>query len=177
MGHAVFSGGTLGWIMVHLLAITVLTSASASTQTTILPTARTSLSMAAFKAIRGRFARIHPKYLTPTDSTIWMGGVSIVFYYGLIGFACVWFYRKTMWEKPRDILMQGIIPFLGGLLLLGFFLVACKTYSAKDYGYTHIGAIDGVFVIGIGSLLLGVVLMVIYERIAPCDCRTAGRPP
>ena len=83
MGHEVFGGGAVGWIMVHLLAICVLTSASASTQTTILPTARTSLSMAAFKAIPGRFARIHPKYLTPSDSTIWMGGVSIVFYVGL----------------------------------------------------------------------------------------------
>ena len=76
--------------------------------------------MAAFKAIPERFARIHPRYLTPTDSTIWMGGVSIVFYvgltllsaniladtiaavglliafyYGLTGFACAWFYRKT----------------------------------------------------------------------------------
>ena len=69
MGHEVFGGGAVGWIMVHLLAICVLTSASASTQTTILPTARTSLSMAAFKAIPTRFARIHPKYLTPTDST------------------------------------------------------------------------------------------------------------
>ena len=65
MGHQVFGGGAIGWIMVHLLAICVLTSASASTQTTILPTARTSLSMAAFGAIPKRFARIHPKYLTP----------------------------------------------------------------------------------------------------------------
>ncbi len=31
----------------------------------------------------------------------------IAFYYGLTGFACVWFYRKTMWEKPRDVMMQG----------------------------------------------------------------------
>ena len=83
MGHEVFGGGAVGWIMVHLLAICVLTSASASTQTTILPTARTSLSMAAFKAVPSRFARIHPKYLTPSDSTIWMGGVSIIFYVGL----------------------------------------------------------------------------------------------
>ena len=143
MGHEVFGGGAVGWIMVHLLAICVLTSASASTQTTILPTARTSLSMAAFKAIPARFARIHPKYLTPTDSTIWMGAVSIVFYvgltlvseniladtiaavglmiafyYGLTGFACVWFYRKTMWRKPRDILMQGVSRCSAAILLL-----------------------------------------------------------
>ena len=37
-----------------LLIISVLTSASASTQTTILPTARAALSMGAYRAIRGR---------------------------------------------------------------------------------------------------------------------------
>ena len=40
------------------------------TQTTILPTARTSLSMAAHGAIPKRFANIHPRYLTPSTSTI-----------------------------------------------------------------------------------------------------------
>ncbi len=130
MGHEVFGGGAVGWIMIHLLAICVLTSASASTQTTILPTARTTLSMAVFKAAPARFAKIHPRYLTPTESTIWMGGVSILFYvlltltseniladtiaavglliafyYGLTGFACVWFYRKTCGQeaaRPRS---------------------------------------------------------------------------
>ena len=49
-----------------LLIVAVLTSASASTQTTILPTARTTLSMARWKAIPPIIGRIHPKYLTPT---------------------------------------------------------------------------------------------------------------
>jgi len=201
MGREVFGGGALGWIMIHLLAITVLTSASASTQTTILPTARTSLSMAAFQAIPGRFARIHPKYLTPTDSTIWMGAVSIIFYvgltlisanilgdtiaavglliafyYGLTGFACVWFYRKTMWSKPRNIAMQGVLPLAGGVLLVGAFLFACWTYADPEYGYTSIGNIGGVFLIGVGSLLLGVVLMLVYQAIAPAYFRGETLP-
>ena len=196
MGHQVFGGGTVGWIMVHLLAICVLTSASASTQTTILPTARTSLSMAVYGAAPKRFARIHPKYLTPTDSTLWMGGISIIFYvgltltseniladtiaavglmiafyYGLTGFACVWFYRKTMWSKPRDILMQGVIPTLGGVLLLAAFIYASKTYLDPDYGYTSIGGVGGVFLLGIGSLVAGVVLMFIWQSISPAYFR------
>ncbi|MCW2808283.1 MAG: putative amino acid permease [Marmoricola sp.] len=201
MGHEVFGGGVVGWIMVHLLAICVLTSASASTQTTILPTARTTLSMAVFKAIPARFARIHPRYLTPSESTIWMGGVSIVFYvgltlvsaniladtiaavglliafyYGLTGFACAWFYRTTMWRRPRDVVMQGLLPLLGGVLLLVFFLIAAKTYADPTYGFTSIAGVGGVFLIGIGSLLLGVVLMLIYQRIAPAYFRGETLP-
>jgi amino acid transporter len=201
MGSVVFGGGVVGAVMVFFLKITVLTSASASTQTTILPTARTALSMAAYKAIPSRFARIHPRYLTPTDSTIWMGAVSIffyvgltlvssniladtiaavglmiAFYYGLTGFACAWYYRKTMWAKPRDIVMQGVIPLLGGLLLLFAFFYACHTYYDPDYGYTSLGSVGGVFIIGIGSLLFGVVLMFVYQAINPSYFRGETLP-
>ena len=48
-----------------LLILAVLTSAAASTQTTILPTARTTLSMARKRALPAIFARVHPRYLTP----------------------------------------------------------------------------------------------------------------
>ena len=58
----------------------VLSSAAASTQTTILPTARTTLSMATYKALPPSFAKMHPRYLTPTVSTLVMGGISIVLY-------------------------------------------------------------------------------------------------
>jgi amino acid transporter len=143
LGTTVFGDSASGQLMEALLVISVLTSASASTQTTILPTARTTLSMAAYRAIPQRFARIHPRYLTPSESTIWMGGVSILlyvgmtflsedilgdsiaavglmiaFYYGLTGFACVWFYRHELGRDRRSLLMKGVLPFLGGLFLL-----------------------------------------------------------
>ena len=41
----------------------VLSSAAASTQTTILPTAGSTLSMAAYGALPPSFAKIHPRYL------------------------------------------------------------------------------------------------------------------
>src|SRR5437588_7384675 len=68
----------LGGVFYKLLIIAVLTSASASTQTTILPTARTTLSMAKWKALPGVIGRIHTRYLTPTVSTLGMGAASIV---------------------------------------------------------------------------------------------------
>jgi amino acid transporter len=142
-GSAIFGSGGLGTFLSRLLILMVLTSASASTQTTILPTARTTLSMAAYKAIPSAFARIHPRYLTPTVSTVVMGlvsialyipfnyiaggnpigdavtaiGLYIAFYYGLTAFSCVWYYRKTLTSSVRNLWMQGILPLLGGLIM------------------------------------------------------------
>jgi len=196
LGPTVFGGSGFGRVMESLLIISVLTSASASTQTTILPTARTALSMGVYKAIPARFARIHPRYLTPTDSTIWMGLVSIIFYvgltivssnvlldsiaavglmiafyYGMTGFACVWFYRKTLTDTRRDFFMRGVIPFLGGLMLLLAFVKACFLYADPNYGKTTLFGIGGVFILGIGSLVVGAVLMVIYNIVAPAFFR------
>ena len=50
-GNAVFGTSGFGSFLTHLLLLMVLSSAAASTQTTILPTARTTLSMAVYKAI------------------------------------------------------------------------------------------------------------------------------
>jgi len=149
IGPALYGDSTLGHIGLALLAISILTSASASTQTTILPTARTALSMAAYRAIPVKFARIHPKYLTPTWSTIGMGlisalfyllmtwvspsilsaligavGLQIAFYYGLTGFACTWFYRRSLTDSPRHFMMRGVLPFVGGVFLFVKFVYA-----------------------------------------------------
>src|SRR5580692_10797695 len=145
-GSAIFGSSGFGSFFSHLLLLMVLSSAAASTQTTILPTARTTLSMAAYKALPAVFAKMHPRYMTPTVSTIAMGGISIVlyvlmnylsggvviadavtgiglyiaFYYGLTGFACGWYYRRNLTSSARNLWMQGILPVTGGLML--FFL-------------------------------------------------------
>ena len=146
LGHAVFGTSGFGTFLARLLILMVLSSAAASTQTTILPTARTTLSMAAYKALPSAFAKMHPRYLTPTVSTIVMGAISIAlyipfnylsggnviadavtaiglyiaFYYGLTGFACAWYYRKNLTSSARNLFMQGILPVLGGLIMYFF---------------------------------------------------------
>jgi amino acid transporter len=162
-GHLVFGNSAWGSFLSHLLILMVLSSAAASTQTTILPTARTTLSMAVYKAIPPAFAKMS-RYLTPSVSTIAMGAVSIVvyvglnyssngigvigdaviaiglyiaFYYGLTGFACTWYYRRNLTSSARNLWMQGILPSLGGLIL--FFLGAWSVWldydvaTANDY--------------------------------------------
>jgi amino acid transporter len=143
LGPAIFGSSGVGSVLSRLLFLMVLSSAAASTQTTILPTARTTLSMAAYKALPPSFAKMHPRYLTPTVSTLVMGGISIVLYvvlnyisggsaivdavtccgifiaayYGLTGFACFWYYRRNLLSSMRNFWMQGVLPLLGGLIL------------------------------------------------------------
>ncbi len=145
LGSSIFGTGGIGTFLSRLLILMVLSSAAASTQTTILPTARTTLSMASYKALPSAFSKIHPRYLTPTVSTIVMGlisiaiyvpmnyisggavitdavtccGLFIAFYYGLTAISCVWYYRKTLTSSMRNLWMRGIIPFLGWVIMWG----------------------------------------------------------
>ena len=179
-------GDVLGSPLDKLLIIAVLTSASASTQTTILPTARTTLSMARFGALPKSLGRIHPRYLTPDVSTLLMGGVSlawtlviinisqnvlsdsitglgfeIAFYYGLTGFACAIYFRKQLFESFKNFVMVGVAPVLGGLLLTGIFVKALidnyPIESAYSGGLFGIGA---AVLIGVGMLIVGLPLLV-----------------
>ncbi|NEK94364.1 APC family permease [Modestobacter muralis] len=195
LGPTVFGDSGLGRVFEALLIISVLTSAAACTQTTILPTARGSLSMAAYGALPTSFARIHPRYFTPTVSTVWMGlvsiafyvgltlvsenvlvdsitatGMLIAFYYGLTGFACAWEFRRSV-HSVRDVLMRVVLPALGGLFMLAVFVLACVEYADPEYGETVFHGVGGVFVIGIGALLLGVLLMVAWNVAAPAFFR------
>jgi amino acid transporter len=174
-----------------LLILAVLSSAAASTQTTILPTARTTLSMARFNAIPAAFGRIHPRHLTPGVSTLAMGAVSLVwtilvitqsenvlfdslaglgfqiaFYYGLTGFACAIYYRKQLFKSVRNFVFAGLAPFLGGAMLTGIFIKAYTDY--KDPASTNSGGVFGVgtpVAIGIGLILVGAVVMVVSNLI------------
>lgn len=181
IGPALYGDSLLGKAGMALLSISILTSASASTQTTILPTARTALSMGAYKAMPAKFARIHPKYLTPTWSTIGMGlvsmafyllmtaistsilaalvgaiGLQIAFYYGLTGLACVWFYRRTLFTSVRHLVMRGLIPLVGGLFLFIMFAYALVVYAKPDNLTDDNG--NNVTIFGIGAVaVVGIV--------------------
>ncbi|HST55803.1 MAG TPA: APC family permease [Solirubrobacteraceae bacterium] len=172
-----------------LLIISVLTSASASTQTTILPTARTTLSMAYWKAVPEAFGRVHKRFLTPSFSTLLMGGVSITwtvllllvspaqnalgdsitaigfpicFYYGFTGIACVVYYRRELGKRMRNLVLVGLVPLIGGLVLFGIFGKAFHDYSQAGANYSKpILGIELPIIMGVGGLLLGVILMLV----------------
>jgi amino acid transporter len=184
---SVLGKGVFGTPWNKLLILAVLTSSAASTQTTILPTARTTLSMARQRAIPKVFGHIHPRFLTPDVSTIAMGGLSIAwtalvialnpaqnvlgdsisalgfsicFYYGLTGVASFIYFRRELGHSARNLIYAGLVPLAGGLIMAGVFVKAFHDYSQAGFNYAKpIAGIEVPIAIGIGSLLLGVVLM------------------
>jgi amino acid transporter len=174
-----------------LLIIAVLTSAAASTQTTILPTARTSLSMARHGALPKVIGRVHPRHLTPDVSTIGMGAASIAFYvlltivsedvlgdsiialgfmiafyYGLTGFACAWYFRGAVRQGTRAILTRIVAPTVGGLILFALFAKAVHDYGFVSDNYTtSLWGIGTPVWIGVGGLIAGFFAMLLTRAL------------
>lgn len=173
-----------GGVLAAALLLTVSVSALSSTQSTILPTARGSLSMAVYKALPDRFASIHPRYMTPAFGTAVMGvsalvfylvlavassntladsisslGLAVAFYYGITAFSCVWYFRRTLFQSARHFFMRGLFPLLGGIAMAWAFVKSAIDMFAPDYGETSVGGVGGVFILGVGMLVLGIPLM------------------
>ena len=181
-----------------LLIIAVLTSAAASTQTTILPTARTTLSMARAHALPGSLGKVHPRYLTPHVSTLLMGGLSVVwyvgltivsedilfdslaalglmiaFYIGITGVACTIYYRRELLRSVKNFFFIGVGPTVGGVIL--FYLLVKNGIELADPANSESGnswlGLGPPLVIAISFLILGVVLMCVQWRKFPAFFR------
>jgi amino acid transporter len=192
----IFAGGlsthVLGWLH-FLLTIAVLTSATAATQTTILPAARQALSMARRGAIPDRFATIHERNLIPGTATVWAGALSIIWYvfivnvssnvlgdcvaglgflvclyYGFTGFGCTWFYRHELRKSGYNFFRLGVVPVFGGVVLMVILVRGAIFYghSINDYSkpFLGLGVPDWIGILGIGS---GIILMLVQRRRAP----------
>jgi amino acid transporter len=179
-------GTGLSWIVV----LAIVTSALASTQTTILPASRTSLSMARQGAYPEVLGRVHPRFLTPHVSTIVIGvtaaiwyavlnttsqnflfdsltslSLMIAFYYALTGIACVVFYRRELTKSVRNFLFIGVGPLVGSAILGYLFFRAIDEYSRTDQSYSgsELLGVAVPVVLGLGLLLLGVILMLLWR--------------
>jgi amino acid transporter len=177
-----------------ILIIAVLTSAAASTQTTILPTARTTLSMARVQAMPKSLGKVHPRFLTPHVSTVLMGVASIVwyvgltlasedilfdslgalglmisFYIGLTGFACAIYYRREILRSVKNFFFVGVGPFLGGVIL--FYLLVKNSIELTDPANSETGnswlGVGPPLLIAAFFFVLGLILMVIQWRALP----------
>lgn len=106
--------------------------------------------------------------------TITALGLMVCFYYGLTGVAAFWFFRRTWFRSVRNVFYRFLFPLLGGLALLAMFVKTAVDSYAPSYGsgsalfattYDADGvAQDGVglvFVMSIGILVLGVIIMAV----------------
>jgi amino acid transporter len=188
------------WDKIIILAIA--TSAIASTQTTIIPSSRTSFSMGRQSALPRVFAAIHPRFHTPWFSTLVIAGLAIAwyvpltiwsqnalydtlsalslmiaFYYALTGLACVVYYRRELTKSVKNFLFIGVGPLIGALVLGYLFVKSAIDLSDAENSYTGQSILGmGVpFVIGMGFLLLGFVLLVLWKLAG--NERFFGRKP
>lgn len=181
---AALSGPVLGPVAI-LMSIAILASSFASLQTTMISPSRTILAMGYYKAFPPAFSKISPRFRTPSVATIAAAvgtggfytitrlisenalwdtitalGLMICFYYGITAMACVWYFRKELTGSVRDFLFRGLFPGIGGTVLLVMFFQTAVDSIDPNYGSgTSLGGIGMVFILGMGVLLLGVVLM------------------
>ncbi len=178
-----------GWDWVVLLAVA--TSAIASTQTTIIPASRTGLSMARRAALPARFGSVSERFRTPDVSTWWVAGVAVAWYvgvhlvsenalldsitalsllialyYGLTGLACVWYFRRRLTRSVRDLLLLGAGPLTGAVLLLWLLVLSVRDLADPALSYSGQAwfGLGPPLVIGVGIVVAGVVLMLLWRR-------------
>ncbi len=129
----------------YVMIFAVISSTVATTQTTVLPAARITLSMARDGVFPKVFSSIHEKFKTPALGTAIVAllslfgimlttfssssasvfnnlvlniGVLVAFYYGITGLGCAWAFRKTIGQGFRPNLAMVYLPFVGGVALM-----------------------------------------------------------
>lgn len=176
-----------------LMSIAILTSSLASLQSTMVSPARTMLAMGFYEAMPKSFAKISPRFKSPgvatfvaatasivfyvvmrllSENALWDTitalGMMVCFYYGATGLAAVWYFRRSWFTSIRNFFMRFLLPLAGGATLVWMFVQTCIDSLDPDYGSgSSIGGVGLVFVLGVGVLLLGVVLMLVMRFVNP----------
>jgi amino acid transporter len=166
----------------YLMILAVLSSTVATTQTTLLPSSRLSFSMARDGVFPKAFAHVHPQWRTPWLGTIISSaaalviilvtlfsdsvskvfgnlilniGVLVAVYYGVTGLASTWAFRKVLFSSRRVFLFAGVLPLIGGLLLLA--IGGYVTYVAWTTDITTALPVLVTLALGLPLLLVAVV--------------------
>jgi len=194
---ATVGGSVLGTTANKLLILATLSSAIGALQTGILPAARTTLAMSTYGALPPAFARMNRRFQTPTVSTWFIGGSTIAiflvlsyvaggrlqldsiaaiglliaFYYGLIGFVSPWFFRHELRNDAKSLWLKGIIPLFGATVLSLAFIKSAWEMHKADYGFTSFHGVGGVFILGMGTLVVGAIVMLGYAAARPAFFR------
>ncbi|WP_306335083.1 APC family permease [Streptomyces sp. KL118A] len=176
----------LGTAPARVMQLAVCVSAVSALLTSLVGSSRGILSMAAHGALPAAFARIHPRHRTPGFGTLFIGataacllvlltlvstdflgdailciGLLIACYYGTTALACVWYFRSRLRTSLRDLLLRGILPLLGGVMMLAAFARSAHDMYDPDYGSTSFHGVGGVFLLGVGSIACGALALTV----------------
>jgi len=186
---ALISGDAFASPLDKIVVIAVMLSALASTQTTVLPSSRTLLSMARHRATPGTFGRVHQRYLTPHIATWAVGMLAIVYYvffsvfsetfydeslgtlgllicanYGINALACVVFFRRHIARGgPKLAVLIGVLPAIGFAIFAFLAIKSIRDFSIGGEDLTYYLGLQAPLTITIGLFILGVVLMLIWR--------------
>ncbi|SEJ54797.1 amino acid/polyamine/organocation transporter, APC superfamily [Arthrobacter sp. yr096] len=177
-----------GEVFGQVIMLAVGLSALAALMTVAVSTPRTWLSMGTYGALHRATTTMHSKRGTPTISIIWWAvitmaitlgltavsadfiglailsvGLMIAAYYAATALASVVYFAPQMRGSASTLVLKGILPGLGALLMIGAFAYSAVDMLSPDYaGLSWLG-IGSVFWIGIGALALGLMVTAILK--------------
>ncbi|MET0860050.1 MAG: APC family permease [Microbacterium sp.] len=172
-----------GEIFGRVITLAIGLSALAALFTVAVSTPRTWLSMATYRALPARITAIHPTHRTPHVATWWWAGISagtivvltlisadfiqsailsiglmIAAYYAATAIAAVVYFAPGLRGNGKKILVSGVLPALGAVLMIIAFVASAIDMARPEYIGESILGVGSVFWIGVGALVLGLVV-------------------
>lgn len=182
-----------GPVFGQIIILAVGLSALSALMTVAVSTPRMWLSMGTYGALPKATTTMHPTRGTPTTSIAWWAAITITMtvlltaisadfiglailsvglmiaaYYAATALASVVYFAPLMRTSPSAVLLKGILPGLGALMMIAAFAYSAVDMLSPEYaGLSWLG-IGSVFWIGIGALTLGLlVTAIIRPRLRP----------
>lgn len=171
-------------------------SAFSATISTVMATVRSVLSMATYKALPERFASVDQVVQTPKFATWFIGlttlaiycgltwfsdsivedcvysvGIAIITYYSVVAVSSVVYFWDTAFQSWRTAFGQVILPGVAALILIPVGLIEAYNMAQPESSGASLAGIGVVFIIGVASLLFGVLLMILWNLKSPAFFR------
>jgi amino acid transporter len=157
----------------RLMALAITLSVIGTTQAFLVSSARIAYSMGSDHVIPKRFGTASPRFRTPAFGTMVFGvltlvvtwlyvfsssvagafsvvvtsvGVLFALFYAFTGIATTWYYRKLLSRSLSDLLIVGILPAAGAIVLLWIAIVSIAGFTgAALWSMVGIGVLGVVF--------------------------------
>ena len=172
-------------------------SAFSATISTVMSTVRSVLSMATYKALPQRFASVDQVVQTPKFATWFIGmttlaiycgltwfsdsivedcvysvGIAIITYYSVVALSSVLYFWDTAFASWRTAFGQVILPGIAALILIPVGVTEAYNMAQPDNSSgASLAGVGIVFIIGVASLLFGVLLMILWNLKSPAFFR------